>query len=72
MMVGLYSSWSIWLIRSFEIVNWGGSTPELQLSIETLNFDDTEEVKSSSSHLFKPKHYDDDEDGISLIKNKDL
>ena len=28
MMVGLYGSWSIWLLRSFEIVNIKIETPE--------------------------------------------
>jgi hypothetical protein len=83
MSVGAYTACLVWLIRSYEkLVDGGlqGETPELQLSIDSLNFDDTEEVKSTSSDLFKNKHPrglrfdadDDDEEGMSLIKNKDL
>lgn len=80
MSIGGTAAWLVWLIRGYENLNGHNSneTPELQLSIDSINYDDTEDVKSSSSELFKksPRGLcfggEEDEEAMSLIKNKDL
>jgi len=78
MSIGGNAAWIVWLIRTYEKLDGDGSqTPELQIG--SLNFDDTEETRSTSSDLFRnsPRKglwfgADEDEEGMSLIKNKDL
>jgi len=79
MFIGGNTAWLVWLIRTYEKHDDNSNqTPELQLSTDSLNFDDTEGTKSNSSDLFKksPRGLwfgadDEDEEEISLIKNKD-
>ena len=81
MCIGGNTAWLVWLIRTYEKHGDSNYTPELQLSADSLNFDDTEETKSNSCELFGKKQSsprdslwfggDEEDEEISLIKNKD-